>query len=359
MAGWPIIYASCHSCASLGLTNKRPATAGLFVAFLMANSLRSAVNSAGIFSWSFPVKDQLTLDLPISFYFESEEPIPIDEIVSSLLGLQKLASKVPLLVGNLCETEWNVDLESLKVAKIESGSLLEVLVLTLLFSSAVDKERCVRWLNETKMGKYAKYGLGGLLLLLLASESITLYDTFKSKGGGGETPSIQANHNVLINIGSEATGASADELKAAIDAALTGDRKKMVRAALDFVRPASGEGRGGLHVGEEATGVEFSHQAATDAPATPDFRVKDSTVAYINTKLEIRALDRDKSDSGWKGALTQAIGEKRLPLYFADDLDITKAVTQVAVQADVEVVMATDFNRGILIPKSITVTKIY
>lgn len=303
--------------------------------------------------------DQLTLDLPISFYFESQEPIPIDEIVSSLLGLQKLASKVPLLVGNLCDVEYEIDLDSLKVAKIESGSLLEVLVLTLLFSSAVDRDKCIKWLNETKMGKYAKYGLGGLLLLLLASESITLYDTFKGKGAEGETPSIQANNNVLINIGSEATGASVVELRAAIDGALTGDRKKMVKAALDFVRPASGEGRGGLHAGEEATGVEFSHQAATDAPATPDFRVKDTNVAYTNTRLEIRALDRDKSDSGWRGALPQATGEKRLPLYFADGLDITKAVTLEAVQADVEVVMATDFNRGILIPKSITVTKIY
>ena len=303
--------------------------------------------------------DQLTLDLPISFYFESKEPIPIDEIVASLLGLQKLASKVPMLVGNLCHAEHGIDLDSLKVSKIESGSLLEVLVLTLLFSSAVDKERCIRWLNETKMGKYAKYGLGGLLLLLLASESITLYDSFKGKDGAGETPSIQANNNILINIGSEATGASTDELRAAIDGALTGDRKKMVRAALDFVRPASGEGRGGLHVGEEATGVAFSHQAATDAPATPDFRVKDTEVAYPSTKLEIRALDRDKVDSGWRGALPQLTGEKRLPLYFADGVDITKAVTQESVQADVQILMSTDFNRGVLVPKSITVTKIY
>ena len=303
--------------------------------------------------------DQLTLDLPISFYFESKEPIPIDEIVASLLGLQKLASKVPILLGNLCHVDHEIDLDSLKVSKIESGSLLEVLVMTLLFSSAVDKERCVRWLNETRMGKYAKYGLGGLLLLLLASESITLYDTFKGKGGPGETPSIQANNNILINIGSDATGASTDELRAAIDGALTGDRKKMVRAALDFVRPASGEGRGGLHVGEEATGIEFSHQAATDAPATPDFRVKDTEVAYTSTKLEIRALDRDKVDSGWRGTLPQATGEKRLPLYFAEGLDITKAVTQEAVEADVHVLMSTDFNRGVLVPKSITVTKIY
>ena len=236
--------------------------------------------------------DQLSLDLPISFYFESKEPIPIDEIVASLLGLQKLASKVPLLVGHLCQADSQVDLESLKVSKIESGSLLEILVLTLLFSSAVDKERCIKWLNETTMGKYAKYGLGGLLLLLLASESITLYDTFTNKGGDAAsgTPSIQANHNILINIGSEATGKSVDELKAAIDAALTGDRKKVVRAALDFVRPASGEGRGGLHAGEVATGVAFSHQAATDAPATPDFRAKDTEVAYEKTQLEIRAL---------------------------------------------------------------------
>lgn len=304
--------------------------------------------------------DQLTLDLPVNFFFESEDPVPIDEIVSSLLGLQKLASKVPSLVASLCDAESDVDLESLKVSQIKSGSLLEVLVLTLLFSSVADKEKCIEWLNETKMGKYAKLGLGGLLLLLLASEAVTMYDTFSSKvGGGKETPSIQANHNVIINVGAQATGVDEAELKKAVDAALTGDRKKVVRAALDFVRPASGEGRGGLHLGDHASGVQFSHEAATDAPDTPDFRARDKEVGYTDTRLEIRALDRDRSDRGWKGTLPQATGEKRLPIEFQDGLDITKAVSQEAVRADVVVVMATDFNRGILIPKKITVTKIY
>lgn len=304
--------------------------------------------------------DHLTLDLPVSLFFEADEPVPIDEIVASLLGLQRLASKVPKLVQGLCEAEGGIDLDSLKVAKIQSGSLLEVLVLTLLFSSAVDKERCLKWLNETKMGKYAKVGLGGLLLVLLASESVTLYDSFASKAAkAGETPSIQANHNVIINIGAEATGRTPDQLKTAIDEALTGDRKKMVRAALDFIRPASGEGRGGLHVGDHATGVQFSHEAARDAPATPDFKARDSEVVYTQTRLEIRALDRDRSDAGWKGALPQATGAKRLPLTFADGVDMTKAVTQEAVQVDATVVMSTDFNRGVLVPKAVTVTKIY
>lgn len=304
--------------------------------------------------------DQLTLDLPVNFFFEADDPIPIDEIVSSLLGLQRLASKVPSLVGALCNADADVDLEGLKVSKIQSGSLLEVLVLTLLFSSVADKEKCIKWLNETKMGKYAKFGLGGLLLLLLASEAVTMYDTFASKvGKEQETPSIQANHNVIINIGSQATGVDEETLKGAVDAALTGDRKKVVRAALDFIRPASGEGRGGLHVGDHASGVQFSHQAATDAPATPDFRARDTEVVYTQTRLEIRALDRDRSDRGWKGTLPQATGEKRLPIEFADGLDIAKAVSEEAVSADVTVVMATDFNRGVLVPKKITVTKIY
>ncbi|QEU29345.1 hypothetical protein [Pseudomonas luteola] len=301
--------------------------------------------------------EQLTYDLPVSFYFESSEPIPIDEIVSSLLGLEKLSTKVPLLIGELCNAE--VDWEGLKVTKIESGSLLEVLVLTLLFSSVADKERCIKWLNESVMGKYAKIGIAGLLVLLLASESITLYDTFTKSDDKTTTPSIQANNNVIINMGSDATGKTPAELQKALEVAMGGDRKKVVKAALDFIRPASGEGRGGLHVGSSATGVSFSHEAATDAPATPDFRVKDTEIKYENTKLEIRALDRDKSDSGWRGALPNATGEKRMPLKFSDGIDISKAATLEAVNVDVIVVMSTDFNRGVLVPKSMTVTKIY
>ncbi|MGA6105620.1 hypothetical protein [Pseudomonas solani] len=304
--------------------------------------------------------DQLTLDLPVNFFFEADDPVPIDEIVSSLLGLQKLAAKVPTLVGVLCNADGDVDLEGLKVSKIQSGSLLEVLVLTLLFSSVADKEKCIKWLNETAMGKYAKFGLGGLLVLLLASEAVSMYDTFASKvDNQKETPSIQANHNVIINIGTQATGVDEEALKSAVDTALTGDRKKVVRAALDFIRPASGEGRGGLHVGDHASGVQFSHEAAKDAPPTPDFRARDTEVAFVETQLEIRALDRDQSDRGWKGTLPRATGEKRLPIEFSEGLDISKAIKNESVKADVTVVMATDFNRGVLVPKKITVTKIY
>jgi hypothetical protein len=46
-------------------------------------------------------------------------------------------------------------------------------------------------------------------------------------------------------------------------------------------------------------------------------------------------------------------------LTFADGVDMTKAVTQEAVQVDATVVMSTDFNRGVLVPKSVTVSKIY
>lgn len=44
------------------------------------------------------------LHLPLAFYYESKQPVPKDEIVKSLLALEKLAAKVPLLLRELSGT---------------------------------------------------------------------------------------------------------------------------------------------------------------------------------------------------------------------------------------------------------------
>ncbi|GLU41956.1 hypothetical protein [Pseudomonas sp. NBRC 100443] len=303
------------------------------------------------------MSELITYSLPLSFYFETKQPVPIDELVKSLLALEKLAAKVPILLGELSDTA--IDLQELKVSKIESGSLKEVLEVTLSFLSEEDKAKFKAWVSDTKMGRATKLaavgGLAALGVLLVASSAITAYDSFTKS----DTPSIQANNNTIINIGADAIGVSADSLKKAVDAAMAGDKKRVVSAALDFVSPASGENGGGIYAGTEKAGVSFSHQAATDAPAQADFRARDVEVAYEKTTVEIRVLDRDRTEGGWKATLPTITGDKRLPLYFADGVPADKAMAEEKISSDVVVTYAQDFNKGVLVPKSILVKKIY
>lgn len=302
--------------------------------------------------------EQITYTFPLAFYYESKLPVPIDEIVKSLLALEKLVAKVPLLLGELSGTK--IDLHSLKVEKIESGSLKELLEMSISFLSEEDKAKFKAWLKDTNMGKATKVaalgGLASLAVLLIASQAISAYDTFTKT----DTPSIQANHNVIINIGADATGISPEKLKKAIDASMTGDKKKVVAAALDLVSPAAGENGGGLYIGQDkSSGIAFSHEAATDAPAQADFRVRDVDHLYEQTEVVIKVLDRDKVESGWKGILPTVAAEKRLPIYFADGMPPGKAATEESIFADVVVTYAQDFNKGSMIPKSVLIKRIY
>jgi len=301
--------------------------------------------------------DQIIFTFPLAFYYESKLPVPIDEIVKSLVALEKLAAKVPLLLGELSGT--SIDLHSLKVEKIESGSLKELLEMSISFLSEEEKEKFKVWLRGTKMGQATKIaavgGIASLAVLLIASQAITAYDTFTKT----DTPSIQANHNVIINIGAEATGVSAQRLTEALDASMSGDKKKVVAAALNFVSPAAGENGGGLFVGKDkGSGISFSHQAATDAPAQADFRVRDTEIRYQKTEVVIKVLDRDKVDTGWRATLPTVAAEKRLPLHFASGVP-GKAATEERIFADIVVTYAQDFNKGSMIPKSILVERIY
>ncbi|MGK8436443.1 hypothetical protein ACRS3X_03650 [Ectopseudomonas hydrolytica] len=297
------------------------------------------------------------LKLPLAFYYDTKQPVPIPDVIKSLSALDRLSKGLPAFLSTLSGAD--IDSCELKVSRIESGSLKETLDVALRFLTAAEKTKFETWLKTTKMGKGIRYAaFGGLLataVLVVASSSMVLVD----KLGGNSTPSIQASHSVVMVAGQDMFNVSRPELEAAISAAMAIDKKKIATASLDFISPAAGGGGGALFAGDDNKGpVSISEQAVRDAPAKPDFSIDDQELQFTNVTIDIRTLNRDSDQAGWVAKVPSVGKNKKLPMSFAPGVNYNKAFSSQFIQADITVTYS-QTPKGSLVPKSFVVTAVY
>lgn len=293
------------------------------------------------------------VEIPMSLYFRTDEPVAIKDVAKSLLAIETLAKRFPRMITDL--TGVDIDRYEISVSKIESGSLIEALGIMVFLSTPEQRQALFDFLENSPMGKPIKYSLMGLLALLLVSESYQLLTQFTNS----DAPTIQGNHNTLIQITAEQIGATPEEVQLALDNATQGRRKELVRAGLGVAAPIENHEDASLHAGEEATSVSIPAEAIQEVPFNVDFGDYEHAINYSETLLQIRVLDRDSVDAGWKGMLPNVLGETRLRIHFDTDVDMHLVTTQPEVMVDATVTYRNDINRGALMPKHITVTRIY
>ncbi|SDJ23929.1 hypothetical protein SAMN04487867_12956 [Vreelandella titanicae] len=293
------------------------------------------------------------VEIPLNLYFKTDEPVAIKDVAKSLLAIETMAKRFPGMLTDL--TGIDIDHYELSVSKIETGSLIEALGLMVFLSSPEQRQALFDFLENSPMGKPIKYSLMGLLALLLVSESYQLLTQFTKS----DAPTIQGNHNTLIQITADQIGTTPDEVRLALNNATQGKRKELVRAGLDVAAPIENHENASLHAGESATSVSIPAEAIQEVPFDVDFGAYEHSIGYIETLLQIRVLDRDSVDAGWKGMLPNVLGDARLRILFDTDVDMDLVTTQPEVTVDATVTYRNDINKGALVPKYITVTKVY
>lgn len=295
-----------------------------------------------------------SVDIPLRLYFATEEPVSIKDIATSLLALEKLTKRFPEMLERL--TEIKADGYELRVEKLETGSFLEELAMRVLFDDPEKQKKFNAFLENHPMGKAVKWGLGGILTLLVISQMMLVYKNFV----GDDAPSIQANHNTIINVGAESLGISPEEVVDLVQAGTSGSRKRMFQAARDVLRPVEGHEGASLEVpGIEPRRFSFPPEAMAEVPFDADLNAEEHDIDYENVLLQIRALDRDRTDANWRGVLPSVVGDKRLRLYFEDDVDADAIAFRPEIQVDATVTYRNDLNHSTMVPKHITITRIY
>ncbi|KGE77657.1 hypothetical protein FP66_08490 [Halomonas salina] len=294
-----------------------------------------------------------SVEMPLQLYFNTEEPVAIKDVADSLLAMEKLAKRLPIMLSQLSGVD--IDRYELSVQRIESGSLIEALGMLVFLSTPEQRDALIKFLETHPMGKPLKYGLLTMLVLLLISDSYKLLTDFTKD----DAPSIQGNHNTIINLTADQIDVPQETLEDALAYATGGNRKELVRAAMGVTKPIADHSNASLHVGDAGSNVAIPAEAMAEVPFDANLNAQEHDLPSQNVLLQIRALDRDKTDSGWWGVLPSVVGDKRLKIYFEDGVDIRAIAFRPEVHADVTVTYRADLNHATMVPKHITVSHIY
>lgn len=236
-------------------------------------------------------------------YYNTEQPVPIKEVIIALQGLEGILRVLPKAVTAL--TGIDVAETQFLVQSIESGSLQEDFIVKFFFG---DKEKFDEFAE--KMGK-SKVVKTAVISAIIAG--IVAYGVIKATSPG-TAPNITATNSVIIQGGAGSLNITPEAFEAAMRGAV-GDKKAVAESALKLMAPARSQPGSSVSISPvdaPSLGFEFPAKAVAEVPARIELESNERIEEYQNTRLAIRATNLDSKKNGWAGKL--ALREERLPI---------------------------------------------
>lgn len=243
--------------------------------------------------------------------YNTKKPVPIKEIILALQGLDGVLKTMPKVLAGLtgCEIAGGEFL----IQSIESGSLIEDIIINFLFKDRATLDAFVAKMGNNKVIKTA--------VISAALGALTLYG-LQLASNGKATTNITANNNVIINMGAGEVGLTPETFAAMVKTAV-GDKKGLAESSLKLIGPARADPGSTVSISDLATNstgkVEITSAAIAETPNRIELEPNERIEEYKHVELTIRATNLDSKKMGWAGKLGNR--EERLPI----ELDPTVA----------------------------------
>lgn len=275
-------------------------------------------------------QEEYALEIAHRVHYSNREPIPIAEIASSLLALERILLRAPRVFSLV--TSVPIERAEVYVDDIASGSLTEDVIVKIFFGSQEELDAFLRKINET-LGQHKVIKNTLLAALILGIVGAGLYGAAKAIGANSTaTNTINLNNNVIINIGAEQSGLSPEQLKEIILAGI-GDKKANAKDAIEFVRPAKGDAEASITM-EDSTVLAIPKQVVSAAPSKLIIEANPKERVLLDVDLNVRATNLDSQTTGW-AALIPGVVNRRVKLVLGDGVDPRAVAGKFTVRADV------------------------
>lgn len=273
----------------------------------------------------------LSLNFKEQFYYSTENPVSVKEIIKSLQGWEAIAKQSLDVFVNLTECE--IDGVELEVELLRSGSLYEDLVIKLLFGSQekLDKfvEKCHAVIGEGAVRNTLVFAVVSGMVgygLYLASSAMS----------PDKVTHFEANNNTIINIGAGAANLTPEGLKSVIETSVR-NPKSLAEGAVKVISPARSDENASLTIGDGQQTIvippETIRQAPTSVSIDPLTQVRD----YSDVDIQIRALDLDNPSKGW-AAVVPGIIERRVKLVLDPNVSAESLSGRLSFRGDITVI---------------------
>lgn len=290
-----------------------------------------------------------SVEIPYKVKFTNKNPIPVDKLVESLVAYEKLIKRVGPFIEEAYSGVYVIDIDVL-VSKIQSGSLLEELLVKVVFTTPENYEKAKEVIATVLEGNRA--------LTVIVGIGVAAYIGFGVKNavqGVSPTTHIEAHQGAIVQ-----TGGTMNISEKAIDRILNkvSDKKTLSKEAISAIAPA--------HLENDAS-IEFNE--SQDFKITPDF-VKEAPSEYSPPELdeqnevlkranvEIWASDKESNTRSWAGIVPGKV-DKRIKFSLDDAIHPDDVHGNRNITADIVIVSAFDKTKKEYVPKRVEILRVY
>ena len=178
----------------------------------------------------------------------------------------------------------------------------------------------------------------------------------KTKAGSDNKNTLEANNNVVINIGADFDEMKAAEFRSAVEAGVK-DKDKLTKNAVRFVKPAKRDPEAHIRFDNEKK-LQINPETVKAMPGhitepEPEETVED----HDRVEFIIRAVDLDSHRKGW-AAIIPDISERRVKLQLDPHIDGELLMQHPAAIANVTAIFRYD-EEGKKVPILYFVREVY
>lgn len=276
--------------------------------------------------------DDLILTASHEIYFSTRNEVPIADVVASLQAFEKIVRQLPQVLTGLTGAE----IEDIQVFmdELESGSLFERYLLKLVFKDEQELEKFLASIREKLKEKpvIRNVVIGSAIAGLVG---YGLYVGAQVVRSPEAAKTIQANNNVIINIGAGELNMTPEQFTAVVQAAVR-DKKALAKDSIKLMAPARTD-KGSTVTFDGNDHLVIQKETIQAAPSNIDIPQDQLEEKFPDVDLHIRATNLDSTTQGWAG-LIPGVVDRRIPIELAEGVDPKEVASRFKVRADVTVV---------------------
>jgi len=271
------------------------------------------------------------------FFFDVSGPVPIKDIASSLIALEKVIFKTQSVFQAL---DPEMDLKEIEVliSSIESGSLKDNFITRFVFGSEEglnrfsDKLRTITGVEAMQ----SKNEFVGQLIALCLVTGLGYAVIRSASGGGGTTIHIEQVRDSILNVGEGTLTITPQDLKSLVDENLKNTHSLATNAA-KVILPAK-RGTESRLVIDEREELQLTSGVINETPTkVPQTGSVEKIVSEKNADVLIRATDRDSIAKGWWVQLPHLFEDRRIRAELDPSIDINWLASQSRINANIKI----------------------